>query len=1008
MRRFLTFLLLLCAVSSEAQGYGFGHFTMNEGLSQNTVTCMLKDSEGFLWVGTQEGLNRYDGYRFQIFRNERGNNFSLPDNYVLSLFEDTRKNLWIASRNSISRYDRHTGRFIPIQVEGVSAFPATRFMFCESNSAVEILCGGIILRQKNDTVLELKQKTDFIPARFISPNTNGTEKLKRFTFEISPGNIVPLKGVMNSPSLSSGLKEIYFLTDSALNFYSTPEKKLYTYEFPDGLKEAGCLTVTANQRVWIGSRAGLYQFDRLKNTWNKITVPGSPQDRIESLYTDGGNITWIGTTFSGLYRYDPASELFAHPGELKISSPVTWTFCEVMPGELWTGTANGIDVFRKIQPGNSWPAIPAMHLTAVSFARPGLEELKGKTVTAILRIGQKVWIGTLDYGLYAYDLESGSIVHHVTYNPIDSSGLCHNSVLCLTASGKNENILYVGTKRGVTVVNTGTRGTRNIFPAQLSGNAVNNYVMSLYLEDTLLWIGTAKGLMRFHLPGESVLTFSTEANNARALPNNFICGITPDPQQPLILYLSTMGGGLIRFDTRVEEFTSFGKSQGLSSSTVYSAIADKKGRLWCSTNDGIAMMDRQTGLFEMFGAGSGIGSPEFSQNAYGKAADGTIFFGGAQGFVCFDPEKFISKPGPVQLVFPSIAINYRELPATARNISGSRTRPDRIELWPGDRVLTFEYAVAGSGGKKIRYRLKLEGFDEEWVDAPEGSRIATYTNLPAGEYILKVLALPYAGDSGASMYSVSVIVHPPFYATWWFRLLAVFFIAGIIVFTVRYFSQRKLRGKIREMQTQRRLQEERERISRDLHDNVGAQLTYIISTLDNVSWKMSKPGNTERPVEKIEALGNQARQTMQQLRESIWAINTETITAGDLGSKLREFMQQLGEVAEKITWEVNVAGESQTIQPAAAIQLFRIMQEATSNAFRHSGATNVSVNISCSEKQIHIEIQDNGKGFDVSKNHEGHYGLKNMPARAKQVGADFTINSGKDGTTISLDVRLET
>ena len=216
-----------------------------------------------------------------------------------------------------------------------------------------------------------------------------------------------------------------------------------------------------------------------------------------------------------------------------------------------------------------------------------------------------------------------------------------------------------------------------------------------------------------------------------------------------------------------------------------------------------------------------------------------------------------------------------------------------------------------------------------------------------------------------------------------------------------------LREKLRELETQRRIQEERERISRDLHDNVGAQLTYIITTLDNVALKMRKPGNAEVAQGKIETLGGQARHTMQQLRESIWAMNSTSISTGELGRKTQELMLQLAENHEQVQWQVKTETGDRLLSPSVAIQLFRIVQEAIANAFRHAQARRIAVHITGENDFLQVTITDDGTGFDPSAEKPGHFGMKNMPQRAAQIGGMFSIQSEKGkGTTITIRIPI--
>jgi signal transduction histidine kinase len=330
-----------------------------------------------------------------------------------------------------------------------------------------------------------------------------------------------------------------------------------------------------------------------------------------------------------------------------------------------------------------------------------------------------------------------------------------------------------------------------------------------------------------------------------------------------------------------------------------------------------------------------------------------------------------------------------------------------LNLSWSEKTVSFEFsALDYTAAEKIIYSYKLEGFDNDWVIANPGQRIATYTSLPFGKYIFKVRVRRNGGQWSDENLNIAVNVIPPFWFSWWFIFGEIIIGLALLIFIIRYYSQRKLRIQLRGIEIQQKVQFERERISRDLHDNVGAHLTYIIQSLDNISYRTVKnPG--EKSTEKIDSLGEFARGTMQQLRETIWAINKEEISAMALKDKIQEHLNRLAAAVGTINFSVVTEDEINAIlKPSQAIHIFRLVQEALNNAVKHSGAKSIVVRLSLQKnKLLIVTIRDDGKGFKAGEVFEGHYGMENMKSRVKEMGGNLLIESEPlKGTEIKLEV----
>lgn len=1005
MRLRLLLLLLLFSSRISAQGLGFRQFTPSDGLPQNTVTTAFEDSEGFLWFGTQDGLCRYDGYGFRVFRNESGNTHSLCDNYVLAIFEDDAHHLWIGCRNGISIFDRHTEQFTTVKTETTKRFYPRNELYFHQSPGKPVRCwgSGLMLEAVNDSLLRQVGKA---PLEFSLPgNKEGaigdsslTVEGKTFPFPAKGRRIA--WSICPDGKLCVCLASAVFCFDPATKTFSNPG-------FPEGAALPHAIVCDKKNRTWLGTAKGLYLSG--DHGWAKVQTTGAPaEESISALYCDSRGITWIGTDYSGLFRYDPFSEVFGQLDGSSMQAKQVWAFAGLSSRELWIGTDNGPRVFvlwprscYRDKDDAAWSRTPDFTENAAPVALEGLEALEGKTVTAITTSGDSlVWLGTKGFGIYAYHRRQQKIVAHFGQEEMERK-IPGGTVFCFAATNEK---LYAGTPHGIAVIDLVKWQTDSLHPQTVSGKVNNDYVLSLYPEGDELWIGTTLGLLHYNVKTHAHESFTHDPTKPASFPNDFVACIQSNPANKNELYIGTLGSGIVVLDRSKQNWRMIDGKNGLTNLSVY-GILFAEDKCWASTNDGIAVIDPGTFDTQMLTDRDGIAMDEFSQNAWYKAMNGDLFFGTANGFVCFDPEKITLAQQSPRLAITTLGINYQPLAPDANNISGSRTLPSKIELWPGEKVLSLEYAAFSSGNRPLYYRYRLAGFDDNWVVPANNQRTISYTNLPAGDYTLEIAASFSRDYAGASVLKIPVIVHPPFFMTWWFRIVASLLIIGCIILIVRYFSQRRLREKLRELETQRRIQEERERISRDLHDNVGAQLTYIITTLDNVALKMRKPGNAEVAQEKIETLGGQARHTMQQLRESIWAMNSTSISTEELGRKTQELMLQLAENHEQVQWQVKTETGDRLLSPSVAIQLFRIVQEAVANAFRHALARRIAVHITGENDFLQVTITDDGTGFDPSAEKPGHFGMKNMPQRAAQIGGTFGIQSEKGkGTTICIRI----
>jgi signal transduction histidine kinase len=463
------------------------------------------------------------------------------------------------------------------------------------------------------------------------------------------------------------------------------------------------------------------------------------------------------------------------------------------------------------------------------------------------------------------------------------------------------------------------------------------------------------------------------------------------------LWLATLGG-LWSFEPKTRIFSHFTIKDGLASDFARCVEEDDHGRLWIGTGNGLSRFDPRTKQFKNYDTGDGLQGSEFDFGC--KLRSGELCFGGPDGFTMFHPDS-IRENAHV----PSIVITgFRKFEKPV-NIHQAMGRSGTIELSYKEDVFSFEFAALDFvRPEKNQYAYKLEGFDRDWVYCGT-RRSATYTNLDGGEYVFRVKGSNNDGVWNEEGTSIAAIITPPFWATWWFRTVFFVTITGLIGGGVRYIAVRKLQRRVRALEQQRALERERLRISRDMHDEVGANLTEIAILSELVKRDIQKPKEAETNVQKI---SEKARELIDNIGEIIWAINPRNDQLDNLTSYLREFASEYFEMAS-MNCRFDFPAEMPSRQLSAEVRrnIFLTMKEAINNAVKHSGATSAQLSCRASDYEVEFSIQDNGRGLVIENLSGQGNGLVNMKKRIEEISGNFLIESQPgNGTTIRLTVPL--
>jgi serine phosphatase RsbU (regulator of sigma subunit)/ligand-binding sensor domain-containing protein len=826
----LSCLLALCAAlhpSLQAQtGVLFDHVTVRQGLSQGTVNCILQDAQGFMWLGTQDGLNRFDGYDMKVFKHDPADPKTLNDNFIVFLGEDSSRTLWIGTLKNpktLNRYDRRTESFTEVPRESV----AVAGLRIGASHPEYVDPAGV---RYGGTIGGGVTRTD--------PRTGKVE-----VFRHEQGNAATLADDRVFSVVGDRNGGVWIGTRDGLDRFD-PRSGVFTHyrhdeKNPRSLSDNWVWPILEDHQgnIWVGTfNGGLNRFDRGTDSFTRFrhdeTNPRSlAGDRLYSLAEDRSGMIWVGMGDNGVDRFHPDMAAFRHlrhePRDAASLADDNITAMFVTStGTAWVGTRGGLDRwdrpagqfvhYGKVVPKGGSPG----GLIAQSFA----EDHSGG-----------LWVGTLSDGLYRWNQSTGTFTVF-KHDPANPRSVSDNRIysLCEDRSGT----LWVGTYRaGLNRLDKATGAfTRFQHSDSLPGSLGGPGVWSL-LEDRegTLWVGTlGGGLDRFDRESGTFTHFRHDDANPKSISDDIILCITED--RAGVLWIGTTGG-LNRLDRASGTFQSYREKDDLANDMVFGIMEDGQGNLWMSTNKGISKLDPRRESFRTYTYADGLQGDEFNQGAAARdPRTGEILFGGANGFTVFQPDQVKDNPYVPPIVFSAFS-RYNTDDAEGRPIQEKGIdAAERIILSYKDNVANFEFAALSYyNNDKNQYSYKLDGYSDNWIRLGTERR-ATFTNLDGGEYTLRVRASNNDGiwnDDGAAL---SLTVTPP----WWKTKLAyacyalAFF--GLLYVLRRFeINRREQKARVRESELRakavesekRALQAENDRQTKELEDARQLQLSML-------------------------------------------------------------------------------------------------------------------------------------------------------------------------------------
>lgn len=791
------------------------------GLSQNTINCMYKDHYGFMWFGTQDGLNKYDGYTITVYKHNLNNPRSLPANHITTICEDKQGNLYIGTRTAgLSRFDRTRDEFFNYKHSVSPSSLSNNTVNCvyrdkRSNLWVGTADGLNLFDPKSgkfkrfistatdvttlsdNKVLAIFEDNDgrlwIGTANGLNMLNRASGKFKRYIDKAQKNS----ENVINSicqddhhqlwTAGSKGLKWLH-LSTGTFSSYAVEEDA----NSADGVNPVFTLQKTKGNKFWLGTNTTLQLFDANQKkllTINDKTVEDNlmPNDGIYSMLEDAG-ILWIGTSSQGILKYDKKLSLFPafHTSLTRIPSAknIIRGIAEDKANNLYLATDVGLEYYYR---GSG-----AYH--TYKHAKNNSNSLLSNYTTAVI-VSRKtglVWVGTYSSGLDVFDPRNRRFTHYTTANK--QRHLSSNYIYSLLEDRQGN--IWIGTDKGVNVLDPVT-GKITVYLANAAspGNVNDNIIQALF-EDRQgnIWIGNyTNGVSVFNPLTQSFSYLRTENSE---LNSNVISAFFEDGTGHM--WIGTMEGGLNCYDIKTKKFTAFYTEQnGLINNTINYITQDRQGFLWLTTNQGIVRFDPIKKIFRNFNKNNGLKTLEFNLGSGTRLHSAELAFGSINGFTIIDPlELHFNNNRPTVVLtsfklFNKPIVDYSGASPLKQTLLTTRS----ITLSYDQSIFSIAFAALDyTVPSENKYSYQLQGFDEEWRTVGN-QRKATYTNLDPGRYIFKVRGSNNDGVLSKNTTSLLIIIDPPYWMTWWFRALSALCILaaiyGAYYFRVRYLNRQK-------------------------------------------------------------------------------------------------------------------------------------------------------------------------------------------------------------------------
>jgi len=964
---------------AELPSYFTRVWQVEDGLPQNGVTAVVQTQDGYIWVGTHNGLVRFDGVRFKVF--DTGNTPQLQSSRITALFEDAEGNLWIGQETGeLARYTR--GRFYPQEIGG--AWLRAKIVGIGTDTAGDVWVlnnEGQLVRVRDGRILTP-------PAGLASGlialvnNGSGTIWVTRngAASVLADGKLKPVQcGAEPVPDFVQGISPargggIWVVADGTIRRWSGFEWDTDLGPAPWGTTALSVFTELRSGMLAAGTPdRGLYLLSTRGGVLHFSHTNGLPHDWVRSLCEDHEGNLWIGTGSGGL--------AVLRAGKVGVvNAPDHWQGRAVLAvtaardGALWIGTEGaGLYCFRN----GTWTHYGEEAGISNLYVWSVAEDASGR-----------VWLGTWSGGLL--------MQQDNRFERAPGTAELTMPMPALLPTSADE--LLVGTGSGLLHYKQG-------HPVWLGQNA------HFQIHDVRTVVRDSAGTVWFGMYGGGLGMLKDghvrQFTRKDGLSSDFVQSLFVDDEHG-VLWIGTFGGGLNRL--KDGRFAVINAQHGLPNNVICHIQDDGAGNFWLSTYAGIVRVSRadldrcadgQTSPVQctVFDTGDGMPTLECTggfQPAGCKTADGKLWFPTTKGLVVIDPRNIRLNLHPPRVVI-------EEIWAKDRLVLDGQAGAGPLRIPPGCNRLEFRYtALSFTAPEKVRFKYKLDGLEQDWTDAG-AKRVATYSYVPPGDYTFRVVAANNDGVWNNSGASIALVVLPQYWQTWWFRSMIGVVVLSTVAGGVWFDTRRRLHRRLQHAEHQRALERERARIAKDIHDDLGASLTRITLLSQSVRDKLTAPAEAAAELERIYIT---AREMTRAMDEIVWAVNPQHDTLDSLANYFGKCAQDLL-IPAGIRCRLDMPMHLPAWQLTSEVRhnLFLAFKEALNNAAKHAGATEVRISLALDDAGFELVVTDDGRGFaraaaeNTAQQHTapgrsgGGNGLLNMQQRMTELGGKCIIES---------------
>jgi signal transduction histidine kinase/ligand-binding sensor domain-containing protein len=1065
----------------------FQRLNVEHGLPQSRVTAITQDRQGFLWLGSEDGLSRFDGHQFVVYREEKQNPRSLSGHGIFALLVDPTGALWIGTDKGLNRYDPKTDSFtlylhgdkLGERITSICADQAGRFWLGTSAGLSRFdPISGRFNRYRHDPARPDSLIHDSVSTTYCDragvlwiTTAGGLDRFDAASGHFTHYRPDPTDPFSLSHPLASAICEdragfLWVATrGGGLNRLDRATGRFTRYQHdpanPYSLGNNDVMGVfeDSQNRLWVGTvGGGLNLLDRATGRFTRyLPNPFDPQSfsgssTTKAIYEDRSGLLWFGSEQDGLNKLDPAAYVFTHyrhdptnPHSLPQNNVIC--LAAGRAGQLWITTAAGLSRFDPARDG-------FVHFIGTQYG-PTLSR-GWQMLTA--RDGM-LWIGTASRGLFKFDPVAERFTRYL-HDPKDPQSLAHDYVTVLyegpsgglwinTLSGLNKydpvtnkltrypddpadkhelgyghsgplledrfgTLWYGSNNGGLDYLERGaTRFARYRHDPARPDSLGTNLIHALYEDQTGdLWIGTDAGLDKFDRASRSFIHYRHDPARPDSLGFEMVNLLLEDRRGRFWVVSQQESGGsrLDLFDPQTGSFTHFTAKDGVPDK-FYFFFVDADATPWFGHATGLWRFDPDTRTARFFDARGLLQSTELGKPL--QDARGEFFLGGPDGLNRFDPRQIKER----NYVPPIVLTAFRKFEHPVSLTLNTALMPE-INLSYQDHVFSLEFAALDfSQPQRTQYAYKLDGFDADWIYSGT-RRVATYTNLPGGKYILRVKATDELGRWQEKELAVPLTVTTAPWKRWWAIVLYVLMLGGMVVAAVRYrLNQLHAVNKAKTQFTQQLLtsqEQERKRIAAELHDGLGQSLL-VIKNRTIIGKKLAQ--DSDKVKAQLEEISQATGQALEEVRNI--AYNLRPYHLERLG--LREAIEaMLEKIREATDLEINarVALFDEVFSKDDDVTFYRVIQECLNNIIKHAEATAVEISIVQTETEVTARIQDNGRGFAIAESglrnaelktsansQSGGFGLIGLAERIRMLGGTHSISSetGK-GTTILVKI----